>query len=475
MALTIIIFGASGDLTRRKLLPALSRLAAEDRLPADTAIVGVARSPLSDEQFRERVGPEKEDRHGWERFRQMLHYVPADATTAEGLKHLSDWLTQREGPGGGDRLYYLAVAPQLYGDIIRGLGEAGLAREAGGWRRLVIEKPFGEDLDSARALHHLLHAHFREDQVYRIDHYMGKETVQNLLVFRFANTLFEPLWDRNYIDHVQITVAEKETVGTRGPYYDTAGVLRDMFQNHLLQLLTLVAMEAPARFEAGPFRNEMVKLLESVQVPTAEQAAERMVCGQYEGYRAEKGVRPDSATPTFAAVQLWIANWRWQNVPFYLRSGKGLTVRRSEVVVQFRCPPHLMFALPAGTELQCNRLSLCIQPDEGIHLSFQSKVPGQGMVLRDAELEFHYRQLYGAAPLPEAYERLLLDALQGDATLFIRNDNIERAWEIMDPLIVSAEQGRVPCGTYPVGSSGPSCADEMLAREGRSWLSLCQH
>jgi glucose-6-phosphate 1-dehydrogenase len=475
VALTIIIFGASGDLTQRKLVPALFRLWQQDRLPQGTRVVGVARSRLSDEQFRDKVAPEGGAPDGWRDFARILSYVPGDAATAGGLEALRDWLRKAEGSGGGDRLYYLAVAPQLYGPIAAGLGEAGMAAEDGGWRRLVIEKPFGTDLASARELHRLLHQHFREDQIYRIDHYMGKETVQNLLVFRFANTLFEPLWNRTYIDHVQITVGEQVAVGSRGPYYDRSGVLRDMFQNHLLQVMTLVAMEAPARFEAGPFRNEKIKLLDAVKVPTPEEAADDIVTGQYEGYHSEEGVRPDSRTPTYAAVRLWIDNWRWQGVPFFLRSGKALASRSSEVVVQFRCPPHLMFPLPPGAELQCNRLALCIQPDEGIHLNFQSKLPGQGMVLRPADLEFHYRQLYGAAPLPEAYERLLLDAINGDATLFIRSDNIERCWAIMDPIIAASERDGGSCGEYAVGSAGPACADEFLAREGRAWLNLCHH
>jgi glucose-6-phosphate 1-dehydrogenase len=480
--LSIVIFGASGDLTARKLIPALFSLFRKGRLPEEARIVGVARSPLSDDQFRDKLagGPGRTADKGkpeeWNRFAQRLHYVPGDAAAPGGLDRLKAWLGQAEGPSGGNRLYYLSVAPDLYPDIARRLGEAGLAREDGGWRRLVIEKPFGHDLASARALNRVLHEHFREDQVYRIDHYLGKETVQNILVFRFANTIFEPVWNRNFIDHVQITVSESVRMEGRGAYYDKAGVLRDMFQNHLLQVLALVTMEAPARFNADALRNEKIKLFDAVSVTGLEEACARVVTGQYAGYRSERGVAPDSRTPTFAAVRLQIDNWRWQGVPFFLRSGKALSGRLSEVVIQFLCPPHLMFPLPADTTLQCNRLALCIQPDEGIHLNFQTKVPDQGMDLRPSDLEFHYKSSYPDKAIPEAYERLLLDAVQGDAALFMRSDEIERAWQIMDPLIAATQRRDCPVPeTYPVGSDGPPCADAFLARDGRHWLSLCHH
>jgi glucose-6-phosphate 1-dehydrogenase len=481
--LTIVIFGASGDLTARKLVPSLYQLHAKGRLPAEARIVGVARSPFSDEAYRAKLAaavrqfaPQGWRQETWDAFAPCLFYVSADAAKPGGLEPLTKWFQQKEGPGGGSRLYYLSVAPTLYPEIVTRLGETGMNQEQGGWRRLIIEKPFGRDLASCRDLNRTVRGHFREDQIYRIDHYLGKETVQNILVFRFANTLFEPVWNYNFIDHVQITVAENVTVGNRGDYYDRSGVLRDMFQNHLLQLLTLVAMEAPSRFAADPLRNEKVKVLDAVAVHSAEEASALVVGAQYEGYRKEKGVAAQSRTPTFAVARLQVDNWRWRGVPFFLRSGKALAQRFSEVVIQFRCPPHLMFPLPPGETLQCNRLSLCIQPDEGIHFHFQSKVPDEGMVLRPADLQFHYSDAYKDVAIPEAYERLLLDALHGDAALFMRSDEIERAWEIMDPLIAAAERPDGPdLQTYPVGSQGPKCAEEFLAPEGRSWLTLCNH
>ncbi|MFO0843403.1 MAG: glucose-6-phosphate dehydrogenase [Gemmataceae bacterium] len=412
----------------------------------------------------------------WARFAQRLHYVAGDAAQAGGLEALRQWLSKAEGQA-GDRLYYLSVSPDLYAPIATGLGRAGMASQEGGWRRLVIEKPFGKDRASAEALNRALGVHFREEQVYRIDHYLGKETVQNLLVFRFANAMFEPIWNSQYIDHVQVTVSESVLVGSRAAYYDQSGVLRDMFQNHLLQLLTIVAMEAPAKFAAEQLRNEKVKVLDAVPVYSPEEARQHIVVGRYAGYLAEKGVAANSRTPTFAALELRVNNWRWQGVPFYLRSGKGLKERLSEVVIQFRCPPHLMFPLPRGTTLDCNRLSICVQPDEGIHVQFQTKVPDHGaMQLRPAEMEFHYRDEYPDTPLPEAYERLLQDALAGDASLFMRSDEIERAWEVMDPLIACVEsEGGPELLEYKKGSPGPACADALLARTGRKWLSLCQH
>jgi glucose-6-phosphate 1-dehydrogenase len=481
---TVVICGASGDLTARKLVPSLYRLEGKNRLPEQLRIVGVARSPFTDDAFRNRMA-EAVKEHAkqqwsadtWNRFARRLFYVSADAAREGALDSLSAWFKSHENESSRQRLFYLAVAPDLYPGIVTNLGSAGLLHEDGGWRRIIIEKPFGRDLASARKLNDVIRSQLREDQVYRIDHYLGKDTVQNILVLRFANILYEPIWNSQYIDHVQINVAEKVTVESRGAYYDHAGVLRDMFQNHLLQLLTLVAMEAPARFAADPLRNEKVKVLDAITPLNTVEAGKQLVRGQYRGYLAEKGVPATSKTPTYAAVKLHIDNWRWQGVPFYLRSGKALGSRLSEVIVQFHCPPHLMFPLSPGTTLQCNRLALCIQPDEGIHVSFQSKVPDQeGMVMRPSDLEFHYGSAFKDLPIPESYERLLLDAINGDAALFMRSDEIERAWAIIDPFIAASEsESASKPQEYAPGSSGPTSSDAFLALDGRQWLSLCHH
>jgi glucose-6-phosphate 1-dehydrogenase len=480
LPLTVVIFGASGDLTTHKLIPALYGLFCKGRLPAGTQIVGSARSNLSNEQFRDKMaGPAKKalgkdgSDQRWAEFSSQLAYVSGDASKPGGLDTLKKWLSDREKGNAGRRLYYLSVGPDVYPPIVKRLGDEGMAKEEGdAWRRLVIEKPFGRDLASARELNRTLHEHFTESQIYRIDHYLGKETVQNLLVFRFANTIFEPVWNHNFIDHVQITVSETVPVGTRGGYYDTSGVLRDMIQSHLLQVLTLVTMEAPARFLADPLRNEKLKVLEAVAIPSVDEAAANVVTGQYAGYLKEPGVDPKSKTPTYAAVRLKIDNWRWRGVPFYLRSGKALAQRTSEVLVQFHCPPHLMFQLPPGEMLQCNRLALRIQPDEGIDLHFQTKVPDRdGVVLRPADLKFDYRDAYANITIPDAYERLLQDAIHGDASLFMRSDEIEQAWRIMDPLVAASERAEAPQPQeYAVGSMGPAKSDEFLAQEGRAWI-----
>lgn len=479
--LTVVIFGASGDLTSRKLIPALYNLALKGRLPAEAKIVGVARTDYSDAAFREHLGPKVKEvmtgsgetwnESAWNEFAARVFYVPADVTKPGGTEPLQKWFDVNEGKEGGRRLYYLSVAPHLYPELGTLLGEANFHKEQGGFRRLIIEKPFGHDMATAKALNEVLHKHWREDQLYRIDHYLGKDTVQNILVFRFANTLFEPLWNYQYIDHVQITVAETVTVGRRGGYYDTSGVIRDMFQSHILQVMALVAMESPTRYTAELLRNEKMKVLDAITVYDKDEAKKNVVASQYEGYLKEPGVPATSKTPTFAAIKLNVENSRWKNVPFYLRSGKGLAARYSEILIQFRCPPHLMFPLPAGEILQCNRMTLVIQPNEGIHLNFQTKVPDlDGVHLKPRNLSFDYKEGYGEKPLPEAYERLLLDAIQGDASLFMRSDEIERAWEIMDPIIAATESADAPApSSYAIGSQGPSCATEFLAADGRAW------
>ncbi len=477
--LTVVIFGASGDLTSRKLVPALFNLLQKGKLPSETRILGVARTPFSNDAFREHLKAKAKeilpaaqfDESKWSAFAGRIHYLATDATQPDGAQPIAAWLARHEPENNGRRLYYFSVAPEHYPAISQALANAKLNKSDTGYRRLVIEKPFGRDRITAKKLNDILHQHWDESQLYRIDHYLGKDTVQNILVFRFANTLFEPLWNEQYIDHVQITVAEKVTVGDRGSYYDTSGVIRDMLQNHLLQVLTLVAMEDPNRYTADNVRNEKMKVLSAINSVPQDQARDVMALGQYDGYLKEKGVPPTSKTPTYAAVKLTIDNRRWYRVPFYLRSGKGLKARYSEVMIQFKCPSRLMFPLPKNETLQCNRIKMVIQPNESIHLNFQTKVPDvDGVSLKPRDLSFDYQKAYDNQALPEAYERLLLDAIIGDASLFMRADEIERAWEIMDPLIAASEHPEAPAPEkYPVGSSGPTCADQLLEKDGRKW------
>jgi glucose-6-phosphate 1-dehydrogenase len=479
---TIVIFGASGDLTRRKLIPALYNLYRKERLPHDVRIVGYARRPYSHDDFREQVrtgvaefSAHSYDQQLWETFAKHLLYVRGNLNQPDDYANLDTTLRELEC-GQANRLYYLATAPNFYPTITDHLAEAGMAEETTGERRIIIEKPFGHDLKSAQELNEKVHTAFAEHQIYRIDHYLGKETAQNIIFFRFSNTIFETVWNRNYIDHVQITVAESVDVGHRAGYYDQSGVLRDMFQNHLLQLLALIAMEPPASFDATAVRNEKSKVLESIRPICDGMLADHTVRAQYAGYRESEGVEPGTQTPTYAALRLFIDNWRWKDVPFYLRSGKALQKKVSEVVIQFREPPHTMFPLPADERIAPDVLSLCIQPDEGIHFRFEAKVPDTTTDIRPVNMTFHYDDEFGPASIPEAYERLLLDALNGDATLFIRSDAIETSWRLIDPIIRAWNGPHAPpLAIYEPGSWGPGEAGELLAQDGRAWLWGCSH
>ena len=483
----VVIFGASGDLTSRKLMPALHALMAGNQLSPATAVVGVGRSELSDDDFRERMRKAVEeavpvDERAWQALAAGLRYVSGgygDEDTYRRLEVVLDDLDQRIGTS-GNRLYYLSTPPRVFATVVHRLGQRGLHRPAGegDFARVVIEKPFGRDLHSAVQLDEALHEVLDEQQIYRIDHYLGKETVQNVLALRFANSIFEPVWNRRYVDSVQITVAEASGVGHRAGFYEEAGALRDIVQNHALQVLALMAMEPPASMSPKGIRDEKVKALEAVDLLTPSEVATETVRGQYgpgwvageevPGYLEEPDVDPSSHTETYVAMRLRIDNWRWAGVPFYLRTGKRLPKRATEVALGFKAVPHLPFAATQATELGPNALVLRIQPDEGITLRFGAKVPGQAFEVRSVSMDFSYGAAFIEAPA-EAYERLLHDALVGDPTLFIRTDEVEQAWRIVQPLLDAWAEDPHPPAPYAAGTWGPARADELLAEDGRAW------
>ncbi len=485
----LVIFGASGDLTHRKLLPALYALAQEGLLPAGQAIVGFARADYTDDAFRLSIR-EALDKHArvlpidesvWNSFAARLFYVRGEFTDAASFLTLKEKLLSIDQQGtGGRRLYYLAVPPQFFSPICTQLAAHGMVtdpEQGGPFTRVIIEKPFGHDLASAKELNHTAVSTFRERQVFRIDHYLGKETVQNIFVLRFANSIFEPFWNRQYIDHVQISVAESIGVEGRGSYFESSGITRDIVQNHMLQLLSLVAMEPPATFDANAVRDEKVKILRSLRAIDTGRLEIQAVRGQYsagsilgeevKGYREEEKVAPDSRVETYSAVKAYIDNWRWGGVPFYLRAAKRMPKRATFITIHFRSAPHLLFRQMADFSMQDNVLAIRIQPDEGISLKFNSKVPGPSVVTSPVTMEFRYATSFGAEP-PEAYERLLLDVMLGDPTLFARRDEVEAAWSWLDPLLVAWAASGEP-EPYNAGTWGPASADLLMQQKGRHW------
>ena len=495
----LVIFGASGDLTYRKLIPALRDLYAEKLLPDDFAVLGVGRTELTDAAFRAKVqegirkfsrfARDGQDPDDEETFLRRLHYLPIDTGDEEQYGLLKQRMSELDTRyrAGGNCIFYLATPPALYERIPAYLAAHRLNLEGAdsGWKRIIIEKPFGTDLASGQALNRRLLDYFREDQLYRIDHYLGKETVQNLLVTRFANGIFEPLWNRNYVHHVEITTAESLGVEGRGGYYDSSGALRDMVQNHLLQVAALVAMEPPTVIEATAIRNETLKVFQALNPYTPETAMEQVIRGQYgpahvrgqylPGYREEAGVPENSRTETYVALKFYIDNWRWGGVPFYIRTGKRLPTRVSEVVIHFKPTPHTLFVENKEFCNQGNQLIIRIQPDEGILLKFGMKVPGSGFQVNTVNMDFRYSDLQETA-VPEAYERLLLDCMQGDATLYARGDAVEAAWEIVQPVLdLWAENPAAPLYGYPCGSWGPETADKLVEGEKSSWRYPCRN
>lgn len=487
---TVIIFGASGDLAKRKLIPALYRLVQERLLPAEFAIVGLGRTAMSDDEFRDKMKASvlefSEAKHVddeiWQSFAQGMRFLPSNIDRPECYGVLSEMLDKVDTERGtqGNRLFYLSVAPEFYAEAVKQLGEAGLTKQDKGWVRVIIEKPFGTSLESARELNKQILQHLEESQIYRIDHYLGKETVQNLLVFRFANGIYEPLWNRQYIDHVQITNAETVGVEGRGGYYEKSGVVRDMIQNHVFQVLSNVAMEPPASLASEDVRDEKIKVMHSARAFTPERIRTECVRGQYgsggiggkpvPGYREEGGVAPDSTTETYAMVTMMFDNWRWSGVPFYIRSGKRLAKRVTEIAIQFKTAPHQLFGAAAMEQVAPNQLVIRIQPDEGITMRVAAKVPGQVTRIRDVNMDFRYGASFGVQ-LAEAYERLILDCILGDSTLYARKDMTERGWEIVMPILDywAANKSEATFPNYEAGSWGPEESFKHLEKDGRHW------
>jgi glucose-6-phosphate 1-dehydrogenase len=476
----LVIFGASGDLTHKKLMPALYALHVRNLLPEHFAVVGVARTDGDDDSWRaemktavEKYARDPFGEEEWDGLAAQLHYLATDFADTGGedeLNQLIDRIDEDQGLN-GNRVFYLAVPPQAFPTIVDAIGKR---REKKGWTRVVVEKPFGHDLESAKALTRMLREYFAEDEIFRIDHYLGKETVQNMLALRFANGIFEPIWNRQFIDHVQITVAESIGIEGRAGYYEQAGAIRDIFQNHLLQLLALTAMEPPIDFTAESVRNEKVKVLKSLHTP----GPKSVVRGQYgrgfvEGvevpaYREEQGVAPHSMTDTFVAAKLYVDNWRWADTPFYVRMGKRLARRETTIAIQFKRAPHPPFEETAAEGLRPNVLLIHIQPDEGVSLAIGAKVPGQGLTIRTVHMDF----LYGGAfrtGMPEAYERLILDTMLGDSTLFTRADEVEEQWLLVDAIVAAWQRDRPGFPNYAAGTWGPPSSDDLIHRDGRSW------
>lgn len=476
---TLIIFGASGDLTSRKLIPALYQLFRKNRLPKSIKIVGISRSSYTSETWREKLGeslkkflPDDFRQDFWNAFSPSIFYFAADVTQAADFPKIETYLQTLEHHEKSQRVYYFATSPVLYENLGQQLAHTSCVTT----QRLVIEKPFGVDLQTAQSLNDSLHAHFREDQIFRIDHYLGKETAQNLLVLRFANAIFEPLWNRNHISDIQITANEETLVGQRAAFYEKAGILRDMFQNHLLQLLSLTAMEPPARFEADAIRDEKVKVLRCIRpFHSPEEILKNSIRGQYLGYLSTANVAPDSKIATFGALRFTIDNWRWTGVPFYLRSTKGAGCQTTQIILNFRQPPLTLFQKNGTPDhsFQSNRLLIQIQPAEGIQIHFQTKVPDTEMKIRQTEFQFNFADRF-PGEMPDAYQRLLLDALHGDASLFARSDEVENAWKIIDPIQkVWDAPSTPPPFPYPIGTWGPEESDLWIQRFSQKWFDAC--